>query len=228
VGHFTTWNADKPVDLTDCVTGVVVDDTATPVPAVQVRGVGQGTGASDASGAFCLNFFPGTTFDVVASGLSLDRRWSTPTPATVVPGDRPGGVSCAAPAGCLALAAPLVLEGSPIATRCLTITVDGDVDDVLALGEITITDITVPERAETVAALRLDGVASHCLALLPGSRVDVVAAAFSPGGGGETFCRTSAINGQSVEAGIAVDLGVEGSRCGDEGCDTVTLTCEAF
>lgn len=98
VSHFSYWNVDKPITLTDCVRGKVKDTDGAIVEGVMVNAIGHGSGTSDATGEFCVNFYPRAEFSFDAGAWLSGVEVFATEPLTTFAGDRDGGQSCASDA----------------------------------------------------------------------------------------------------------------------------------
>ena len=223
VAHFTTWNADKPVDQTDCVVGTVTDASGVPFAGAIVEGLGHGSDLSGADGSWCVNFYPGATFTLDAFAFRDGAVFSTVPPAATFTGVGAGGASCLTPSTCAALPAPLVVAGEAIQTHCLQVSLGGPSGSTVASkGTLQIYDQTLNKRVFSATP----GKTSVCLAVPAGHDFYVQADYFTAGERGETFCHPTVFNGAAFDGTSQLTLGSGGS-CASGGCDTIQLECES-
>ena len=223
VSHFTFWNADKPVTLTDCITGVAQNGDGSPLAGAMVYGSGQGYGHADDSGNFCVNFYPKATFEVRGNFYDAGVLYQAVKPYVSYTGSREGGQSCLDPTTCLPLAAPVVFEGSEASTRCLNVTLQNATTNHKS-GTLTISDSV---NAVTVYNGSMNGSASACIELPASGEFNINLNAMT--GNVEAFCGISSFNGEPLAAETwSITLGDIPTSCQEGGCDEVILTCEEF
>jgi hypothetical protein len=224
VAHFTTWNADKPVTLTDCVKGVVQDQDAQPLVGAAVYGTGQGSGTSGAGGAFCLNFYPGATFQIRGSLISDGNLFKTEAPYTSYTGIAAGGQNCNSPDLCATLPEPVTLTYKDLVARCLNITLTDATEAHTDRGTLTINQ----GELGVVYSGKMNGLTSVCVELMAGMDFSAQLNAMGPDADGnfqEAFCFPKTFNGSEIQGGTI--MGSDPSTCGGT-CDELVMECKVF
>lgn len=224
VGHFTQWNADKPVNLTDCVVGIAKDENGNPLAGALVYGTGQGKGVSDANGAFCINFYPKSTFEVRGSAVANGQIFKADVPGVSFTGPRDGGYKCDNPSVCNALAAPIVLKKVAGEVGCVNISISGVDSTIKKYGELYIYDT---EAGTALYGAKTGSSSSVCVEMPVNTKFTVQLNAFNPGARGESFCMPKTFNGADVSNGMPIQLGATAASCSVGGCAELTLTCQS-
>lgn len=223
VTHFSTWNADKPITLTDCVKGVLQDEDGNPIAGIGVTGLGQGRGASDADGNFCVNFYPRASFDIKATGYIDGTYYKSVEPLVSHAGDRDGGQSCEESSACATLADPVVVRGIAYETYCLNVVFqDGDGAPITPTGQLMLMD--VEDGYQTIYA-GLPGANSVCVSV-PAGRELGARVEGNQGQENWMFCYPITFNGATLEVeqqNVTISEGQAG--CGDEACDDLVMEC---
>jgi hypothetical protein len=222
VAHFSTWNADKPVTLTDCVTGIAQDTEGNPIPGAFVYGTGQGSGKADAQGKFCVNFYPRSSFQLRGNFFEAGVVFDAITPYTSFSGTREGGQNCDTPAACEVLPGPVVFQGVETATHCLNIKLSGATATHKS-GTLMITNAT---GGAVVYSAKMGGSASACVEIPEGYQISAYLNVFADGK--EAFCGVSTFNGTDVSQGGTVTISAGGNACGEGACDELVMKCQEF
>lgn len=95
VSHFSYWNADKPIDETDCVSGAITDCDGNAVPgaAVTARGIsyrGESSAYPGSDSNFCVDIKRGSEVDILVVGTVNGNKVGKRVAVT----GKDGGASC--------------------------------------------------------------------------------------------------------------------------------------
>jgi hypothetical protein len=223
VAHFSTWNADKPVTLTDCVTGVAQDAEGNPLPGAVVYGTGQGNGKADAEGKFCVNFYPKAAFQFRGNLYDAGMVYNTTVPYSTFAGTRDGGQSCTTPAGCEVLPAPVVFEGVETVTHCLNV----KLQDATANHKKGTLEISSSSAGGTIYSSKMNGATSACVEIPAGFTINAYVMAMTEGT--EAFCGVYTYNGVDLtQGGGAIVISAGDAACGQDACDELVLKCQEY